>query len=235
VKRHPKNRSAWTRTLVIGAALALAPLSAVTAGCGDDPKPPPPKLGGGAAAAPPPAAGAAQAGAQAGDAGAPPSPTANMPPLPKRDFQERDFAESDSNRDPFRSFAADLVAQGKTRISIQRKVLVDRYSLEELKLVGLVMGAPSRALLIDPNGLGWIAKVGDFVGKPEMVHSGGPTGTDVPINWRVDRIRPSDVVFIREDPSHPEIPPTTRVIALRAVEESAIKGAGITPGSTPQE
>jgi type IV pilus assembly protein PilP len=156
------------------------------------------------------------------------SPTANMPPLPKRDFQERDFAESDANRDPFRSFASDLVAAAKTRVTIQRKVLVDRYALEELKLVGLVSGRPSRALLIDPTGLGWIAKVGDFVGKPELVHSGGPTGTDVPINWRVDRIRASDVVFVREDPSHPEIPPTTRVIALRAVEETTPRTAGIT-------
>lgn len=171
---------------------------------------------------------AAQPGAAATSKAAAASPTANMPPLPKRDFQERDFAESDGNRDPFRSFAADLVAQAKTRVVIQRKVLVDRYSLEELKLVGLVTGNPSRALLIDPTGLGWIAKVGDFVGKPELVHSGGPTGTDVPINWRVDRIRSSDVVFIREDPSHPEIPPTTRVIALRALEESTPRTAGIT-------
>jgi type IV pilus assembly protein PilP len=163
------------------------------------------------------------------------SPTAGMPPLPKRVFEERDFAESDINRDPFRSFAADLVAQSKIRQVIQRKVIVDRYSLEELKLVGLVTGNPSRALLIDPTGLGWVAKVGDYVGKPEMVHSGGPSGTDVPINWRVDRIRGSDVVFIREDPSHPEIPPTTRVIALRALEDgSATKTAGISAGGSQQ-
>ena len=125
------------------------------------------------------------------------------------------------------------MAQNKTRISVQRKVLVDRYALEELKLVGLVTGNPSRALLIDPTGLGWVAKVGDFVGKPELVHSGGPTGTDVPINWRVDRIRSGDVVFIREDPSHPEIPPTTRVIALRALEDSRPRTAGITPAEKP--
>jgi type IV pilus assembly protein PilP len=92
-----------------------------------------------------------------------------------------------------------------------------------------VTGNPSRALLIDPTGLGWVAKVGDFVGKPEVVHSGGPTGADVPINWRVDRIRVGDVVLIREDPSHPEIPPATRVIALRAVDEAvANRGAGVT-------
>jgi len=74
--------------------------------------------------------------------------------------------------------------------------------------------------------LGWVAKVGDFVGKSELVHAGGPTGTDVAVNWRVDRIRDGDVVFIREDPSHPEIPPTTRVVALRTPEEEAGQKAG---------
>jgi type IV pilus assembly protein PilP len=200
--------------------LALAALIStgvlVLPGCGsDEPVKAPPKP---AAAAPAPGGGAP---APAAAASAGPSPTASMPPLPKRDFQERDFAESDSNRDPFRGFAADLAQQYKKSFVLQRKVLVDRYSLEELKLVGLVTGQPSRALLIDPTGFGWIAKVGDFVGKPELVHAGGAAGADVPINWRVDRIRGADVVFIREDPSHPEIPPTTRVIALRTVEETA--------------
>ena len=67
--------------------------------------------------------------------------------------------------------------------------------------------------------------MGEFVGKSEVVHSGGPTGADVPINWRIDRIRPADVVFVREDPSHPEIPPTTRVVALRTLEETAANKA----------
>jgi type IV pilus assembly protein PilP len=207
------------RVVAVGIVALCAPLAE---GCGSDVvTAPPPKP---AASAPASGAPAAAAPAAA-DAGAP-SPTANMPPLPKRDFQERDFAESDINRDPFRSFAADLMQQTKKTLLIQRKVLVDKYALEELKLVGLVTGTPSRALLIDPTGFGWIAKVGDFVGKPELVHSGGPSGADVPINWRVDRIRAGDVVFIREDPSHPEIPPTTRVIALRTVEDVAAAGKG---------
>ena len=217
------------RNLRAPAALTIAALAAALAGCGDDVVQPPPKPSGtpAAAAASPPPQGVA-------DAGAAPSPTAGMPPLPKRDFQERDFAESDANRDPFRGFAADLAQQFKKSFTIQRKVLVDRYSLEELKLVALVIGAPSRALLIDPTGLGWIAKVGDFVGKPELVHTGGPSGADVPINWRVDRIRPADVVFIREDPSHPEIPPTTRVVALRTVDDNAAnKTQGLTAATAP--
>jgi type IV pilus assembly protein PilP len=104
---------------------------------------------------------------------------------------------------------------------LQHRVLAQRYALEELKLTCIVLATPSRALLIDTTGFGWIATTGDFIGKPELVHAGGPAGTEVPINWRVDRIRASSVVFVREDPSHPEIPPTTRVLSLRSAEEEA--------------
>ena len=216
----------------VAALVAVAPLAAALAACGsEEPVKSAPSAAPPAASAPAPAA----AGKPAASGGAAASPTAGMPPLPKREFQERDFAESDTNRDPFRSFASEMREQNKSRFTVQRKVLVERYALEELKLVGIVNGNPSRALLIDPTGFGWIAKVGDFVGKPEMVHSGGPSGTDVPINWRVDRIRPSDVVFVREDVAHPDIPPTTRVIALRVVDEetAAFKGQGVTIAAKP--
>jgi type IV pilus assembly protein PilP len=213
-------------TLAI-AALAVG-LAVCAAGCGSDGnKGAKPALPGFPDSPPGPPAG--PSGPSARDAGAAPSPTAGMPPLPKRDFQERDFAESDVNRDPFRSFAADLAQQSKRALVVQRKVHAEHFSLEELKLVGIIAASPSRALLIDPTGLGYIVRVGEFVGKSEVVHSGGPTGADVPINWRIDRIRPADVVFIREDPSHPEIPPTTRVVALRTLEETVVnKLPGVT-------
>jgi type IV pilus assembly protein PilP len=211
------------------AALAAALAPAALAGCGGDDVIKPAPVASGAAAA----AAAAPPSAAGRDGGAAPSPTAGMPPLPKRAYAERDFAESDSNRDPFHGYAADLIQQNKRSFINQRKVLVDRYSLEELKLEGVVIGAPSRALLIDPTGFGWIARVGDLIGKPELVHSGGPSGVDVPINWRIDRIRPTDVVFVREDPTHPEIPPTTRVIALRVEETAAKQGQGLTLAEKP--
>lgn len=212
----------------------LVALACMAGACGGDPVQPP---GGvqvrppGADAGRPPDAGAPTALSgpaaplvDAGAAGAPGAPS--LPPLPMREFQERDFAETENSRDPFRSFAGIFVAQAQSRVVVQRKVLVDHYALEELKLVGLVTRVQPRALLTDPNGFGWVAKVGDFVGKAELVHTGGPAGTDVAINWRVDRIRESDVVFIREDPSHPEIPPTTRVVSLRTPEEAASLQAG---------
>jgi type IV pilus assembly protein PilP len=138
-----------------------------------------------------------------------------LPDLPQRQFTEADFAETEKNRDPFRGFASMFAAQAKGRTVVQREVVVDRYSLDELKLTGVVTRAQPRALFIDPNNVGWVVKVGDYVGKPEIVHTGGPAGVDVAINWRVDRIRDEgDVVFVREDPAHPEIAPVTRVIAL---------------------
>jgi len=216
--------SAFVRRALLAAALAAL---SVIVGCGGDDV-----IKGGSA---PPAAPAGAAPASPGSArAAPPSPTANMPPLPKRTFGERDFAESETNRDPFHSYAADLIQQMKRPFVNQRRVLVEHYSLEELKLEGIVIGSPSSALLVDPTGFGWIAKVGDLVGKPEVLRSGGPGGgVEVPINWRVDRIRPSDVVFVREDPKN-DIPPTTRVIPLRPTEESVLaKGQGVTVAGRP--
>jgi type IV pilus assembly protein PilP len=199
------------------AATLASALLAVGCGGGDGQTAPAPSVTVGGQTAPP--AGAAPAKPAA--AVPAPSPTEGMPPLPLKTFEERDFSETDQSRDPFRSFAAAFVANVKTPGTVQRKTLVERYALDELKLIGIVTRGPARALLTDPSGLGWVAKIGDLVGKAELVHAGGPTGVDVAVNWRVDRIRPSDVVFIREDPSHPEIPPTTRVIALRTPEEEA--------------
>jgi type IV pilus assembly protein PilP len=209
---------------------ALSIAAALASGCGDDGpqknvKPatfPPPAAPGapGAPGAPAATAGGRDAGADGarGDFD-------NLPPLPVREFQESDFAESDRSRDPFRSYEGVFAAQAKGRVQVQRQVLVDRYALDELKLVGVVTRGAPRALFTDPTGFGWVAKVGDFIGKAEIVQAGGTAGTDVAINWRVDRIREGDVVFVREDPSHPEIPPTTRVIALYPVEDEAARGA----------
>jgi type IV pilus assembly protein PilP len=205
-------------TPVLAGALSLFTIVLTLNGCEDDEviQGGAPPASGTPAAAAPARAGAADAGAEGGY-----DPAANLPPMPLREFQERDFDETDQSRDPFRSYAGVFAAQAKSKILLQRKVLVEQYALEELRLVGIVNRGPSRALLTDPKGLGWVAKVGDFVGKAELVHSGGPTGADVAVNWRVDRIREGDVVFVREDPSHPEIPPTTRVVALRSPDEDA--------------
>jgi len=192
--------------------LAALVLMGFAAGCEDDEfyVPPP-------SAAPPPGAGP-DAGVGPDGGGAAAATKTAAPELPQREFGEADFTETEKNRDPFRGFASVFAQQAKGRTVVQRQVVIERYALDELKLSGLVTRAQPRALFIDPANVGWVVKVGDYVGKPEIVRTGGPTGIDVAINWRVDRIRDGDVVFVREDPAHPEIATVTRVIALFPTE-----------------
>jgi len=107
-------------------ALAVV-LAMFVGGCGDSPEQPkpgqqapanpggePPAPQGPAAAVPRAAPGAATAA---------PIPS-DLPPLPVRDIQEKDFAESPSNRDPFRSYADAFKTQSATKkVTVQREVL----------------------------------------------------------------------------------------------------------------
>jgi type IV pilus assembly protein PilP len=139
---------------------------------------------------------------------------------PKVDIQETEFSESERSRDPFRSFAAKFAEESKAHVHSQREVILGQYALDELKLIGIVTRAePAKAMLVDPNGKGFVIQRGQFVGRADVVQGAGQSGTTYEINWRVDRIRPSDVVLVREDPSNPDVPSATRVIPLRPEEE----------------
>lgn len=143
---------------------------------------------------------------------------------PKLEFGENDFTESDRNRDPFRTYAAVLGPEVKKVAHVQKEVILPQFSLDELKLVAIVTGGDyPRAMVIDPAGKGWVIKRGDWVGRPEVVHIGGANGTDYQINWRVNKVREGDIVFTREDPAQPAIPPASRVIALRNDEQTRDK------------
>lgn len=163
----------------------------------------------------PAAGGAATATADAGP------PALLPPPVPRVEFAENDFAEGDRNRDPFRTYIALAAPDTKKVTRAQREVILPDYSLDELKLVAIVTGGDyPRAMVVDPGGKGWVIKRGDWIGRPEVVHIGGANGTDYQINWRVDKVRDGDIVFTREDPAQPGIPPVSRVIALRPEGES---------------
>lgn len=134
----------------------------------------------------------------------------------KVQYSESDFVDSDENRDPFRSYAGifDDTKKDK-RVQNQRNVLLGQYGIDELKLAAIVTGGDyPRAMVIDPAGKGWVLKRGDFLGRSDTVHVGGANGTDYQLNWRVDRVRDGDVVLVREDPAQPNVPPSTRVLAL---------------------
>lgn len=184
------------RSIALAASAAFALLAAA---CGDDvvtssSMPPPP----------------AQRAGDAPDAGPPPKP------VTAQELGENDFVESDRNRDPFRSFVTTFAEQGKRPAQNQRAVLLAQYAIDELKLVGIVTGGDyPRAMLVDPNGKGWVVRRGDFVGRPDVVHVGGVAGTDFQLNWRVERVRDGDLVLSREDPAQPGVPPATRVIPIR--------------------
>ena len=57
------------------------------------------------------------------------------------------------------------------------------------------------------TGKGYIVAQGELVGRPER-------DGDQLASFRVDRIRESDVVLVREDASDPHAAATTRVLAL---------------------
>ena len=157
------------------------------------------------------------------DAGPPAAPTAALPPLPRMEFAENDFVESDRNRDPFRNYASMFAPESTKKVAqTDRKIILPQYSLDELKLVAIVTGGEyPRAMVLDPGGKGWVLKRGDWVGRPDVVHVGGANGADYQINWRVEKVRDGDIVFTREDPAQPGIPPASRVIALRPEGDNA--------------
>ena len=171
---------------------------------------------------------------------APPPPPVRVPPpaaasassLPPElkgpEYSENDFVESDRNRDPFRSFIVQSQTVTKAALN-QRKVELAQYSIAELKLVAIVLGADKpRAMFVDPGGKGTVVYKGTFVCRPEVVHIGGSNGPEYQLNWRVDRIRDGDVVLIREDPAQPAIPAATRVVPLHP--EADKEAQGVSPG-----
>jgi type IV pilus assembly protein PilP len=156
--------------------------------------------------------------ADAGPALAPPS-------VARVEFAENDFVESDRNRDPYRTFIVPLAPPERKRVEQnQRAVILPQFSIDELKLVAIVTGGEyPRAMVVDPGGRGWVLKRGDFVGRPEIVHIGGADGADYQVNWRVDKVRDGDLVFLREDPAQPAIPPASRVVMLHPEAEQRDK------------
>jgi type IV pilus assembly protein PilP len=191
------------------AAASLALFSLATVACSSDKGKPSTNAAASSSAATgaPPVQRAAQAAA---DAGPPPPRTAAT------EFSENDFVESDKSRDPFRNFAKLFVEQNSRPTRIQRDVLLPQYTIDELKLVAIVLsGDFPRAMFVDPTGKGWVIRRGDFIGRPDLVHVGGTNGTDYQLNWRVEKVRDGDVVLLREDPAQPSIPPATRVVSIR--------------------
>lgn len=160
-----------------------------------------------------------KARASASAAPVPSASAAEVKP-PKVDLQDADFAESEKSRDPFRSFAKLFIEESAGQVESQVKVMLEKYDIEQLKLIGIITRVhPERAMLVDPNGVGHVVKRGQLVGRADVVQTAKNVGASYKVHWRVDSIRPNDVVFIREDPRNPDVPVARRVLPLRTAEE----------------
>ena len=81
---------------------------------------------------------------------------------------EKDFVERMDNRDPFHSFILRVGTNTRRADRRQRKVVLKRYALDELKLIAVVTGQTRPlAMFRDPKGLGVPVKRGDYISKSE--------------------------------------------------------------------
>jgi type IV pilus assembly protein PilP len=171
--------------------LASVGLLVVGLGCTSDPRP-----------APAPVTSTSSSSVAAVTPGpvAPPPPQAVAPP-------------SELDRDPFAPQIAPPTAPQAPVRPDEAARKAKKYSVDQLKLVGIVNADEPRAMLVDPRGKGWIVGRGDRVGRAELK-------VDHYTGWRVDRIRGEDVVLVREDATREGSAPETRVLALHAAKES---------------
>jgi len=134
------------------------------------------------------------------------------------EYGDQAFVEAETQRDPFRSFAE--MFERRPVEQPQRSVKMPTTGVDQMRLIAIISGvARPRAMLVDPSGVGHVVERGDYLGRAEVVQTGGAEGMPVTLNWRVDRIRPAEIVLSREDPTEPNRPPLTRVIPLRDEEE----------------
>lgn len=191
-----------------GRDLRLACALVLVTGCGGETitvGPPP------APAAPPPPSAAEVATAD--EVAEPAAPT----PLSYPDSQ---FVEADTNRDPFRSYTSLFVPHATGPVVVQRHVVMEEIAVDEMHLIAIVSGvADPTAMLMGGDGVGHTVHRGDFVGRVEIVQTGGEESVPVSLNWRVERIREDAIVLSREDPTAPNRPPLTREIPLHDPSE----------------
>ncbi len=135
-------------------------------------------------------------------------------PVPVVEYEDEDFVELDvKSRDPFRSFAT-LFTTG-VAAPAQRRVLMAETSVDDMRLIAIVTGIPQpRAMFTDAGSVGHVVKRGDYIGRPEVIEAGGAEGVPITLNWRVERIRPAELVLTREDPAASDEPPLTRIVPL---------------------
>jgi type IV pilus assembly protein PilP len=167
-------------------------------GCGDDSSKAPPS--------PPPRPSSAPAASPVAQLAAPgTSKEALLAEVRKRQLTNEDFVESDTNRDPFRSYLSTFAVQPAINVT-QHKIVLQKFGIDELKLVAIVAGdgVTPRAMFVDPGGMGVNVVRGDHVSKLDAL---------------VTRIAPDRVFFEwDEDQGGGKTKKVDRVVELHAGE-----------------
>ena len=94
----------------------------------------------------------------------------------RHQFKERDFA-AEQNRDPFQSFIINpqqigpeaKKAEAGPRFCKDDKIQAQSYSVQELRLVGIVAQGIAHKALVMGGNVGYILKPGDCVGREKAV------------------------------------------------------------------
>jgi Tfp pilus assembly protein PilP len=91
----------------------------------------------------------------------------NVPLTPSEEAQQISVYRPKAKRDPFKSFVTTRTAvSARTEETPKIKTPLQRYSLDQLKVVGVIAGGNVRkALLEDDVGKGYVVAVGDAVGS----------------------------------------------------------------------
>ena len=94
-------------------------------------------------------------------------PADTLPPEPPEEKPEDSVYRPKSERDPFKSFVATRTAATiHTSKAPRVKTPLQRYSLDQLKVVGIIAGGiVSKALVEDDAGKGYVVSMGDAVGS----------------------------------------------------------------------
>ena len=111
-----------------------------------------------------------------------------LPPAPVNQF---DFS---NKKDPFKPFMIVKVPQapaaGEKRV-VRDGLPIHSFDVSQFRLIGIVTGdRQNKAMVVDPNGKGYVIKVGMTIGKNDgQITSIGNNGVDVLEQFRDDNGR----------------------------------------------
>ena len=112
-----------------------------------------------------------------------------LPPAPVNQF---DFS---NKKDPFKPFVIVKSNQAPAADKLPKRVLnalpIHSFDVNQFKLIGIVTGGrQNEAMVVDPNGKGYVIKVGMTIGKNEgLITSITNSGVDVVEQFRDDNGR----------------------------------------------